>query len=186
MNGNLLSVILRCVFKLFVNLMRATILSFILMNGIFLSVFLQNLFQLLITLLKVSVVILLWVILLWDILLCFYVVCHSAVCHMFFSAEWLSEFILMNSNLPSVIQLTICQSDESHCTEIRSYEWHFLSRFFKIRLGLYSKKFRKCLINYLGLSYEQTVMSQLYLLVNHLRDCSSLLWSLWYSLEVWV
>jgi hypothetical protein len=41
------------------------------------------------------------------------------------------------------------------------------SRFFEIRLGLYSKKFRKCLINYLGFSYEQTVMSQLYLLVKH-------------------
>jgi hypothetical protein len=48
------------------------------------------------------------------------------------------------------------------------------SRFFKIRLGLYSKKFEKCLINYLGLSYEQTVASQLYLLVNHHRDHSSL------------
>ena len=34
------------------------------------------------------------------------------------------------------------------------------ARFFKIRLGLYSKKFQKCLINYPGLSYEQTVMSQ--------------------------
>jgi hypothetical protein len=33
----------------------------------------------------------------------------------------------------------------------------FVSRFFKIRLGLYNKKFQKCLINYLGLSYEQTV-----------------------------
>ncbi len=30
-------------------------------------------------------------------------------------------------------------------------------------------KFQKCLINYLVLSYEQTVMSQLYLLVNHHR-----------------
>ena len=40
-------------------------------------------------------------------------------------------------------------------------------RFFEIRLGLYGKKFQKCLINYLGLSYEQTVMSQLYLLVKH-------------------
>jgi hypothetical protein len=30
-------------------------------------------------------------------------------------------------------------------------------------LGLYSKKFQKCLINYFGLSYEQTVTSQLYL-----------------------
>jgi hypothetical protein len=37
--------------------------------------------------------------------------------------------------------------------------------FFKIRLGLYSKKFQKCLINYLGLSYEQTVTSQLYLFI---------------------
>ncbi len=36
------------------------------------------------------------------------------------------------------------------------------SRFFKIRLGLYNKKFQRCLINYLGLSYEQTVTSQLY------------------------
>ncbi len=52
------------------------------------------------------------------------------------------------------------------------------ARFFNIRLGLYSKKFQKCLINYLGLSYEQTVTSQLYLLVNHHRDCSSLLQSL--------
>ncbi len=34
------------------------------------------------------------------------------------------------------------------------------------------------LINYLGLSYEQTVTSQLYLLVNHHRDCISLLLSL--------
>jgi hypothetical protein len=54
-------------------------------------------------------------------------------------------------------------------------------RYFKISLGLYSKKFQKCLINYLGLSYEQTVTSQLYLLVNHHRDHSSLLQSLWYS-----
>jgi hypothetical protein len=38
-------------------------------------------------------------------------------------------------------------------------------RFFKIRLGLYSKKFQKSLINYLGLSYEQTVTSQLYLFI---------------------
>jgi hypothetical protein len=53
-----------------------------------------------------------------------------------------------------------------------------LARFFKIRLGLYSKKFQKCLINYLGLGCEQTVTSQLYLLVNHHRDCSSLLQSL--------
>jgi hypothetical protein len=53
----------------------------------------------------------------------------------------------------------------------------FESRF-KIRLGLFSKKFQKCLINYLGLSYEQTVTSQLYLLVNHHRDNSSLLQSM--------
>ncbi len=66
------------------------------------------------------------------------------------------------------------------------FQFQFLSRFFKIRLGLYNKKFQKCLINYLGLSHEQTVTSQLYLLVNHLRDHSSLLWSLWYSWEVLV
>jgi hypothetical protein len=42
--------------------------------------------------------------------------------------------------------------------------------FLKIRLGLYNKKFQKCHTNYLGLSYEQ-----LYLLVNHHRDHSSLL-----------
>jgi hypothetical protein len=51
----------------------------------------------------------------------------------------------------------------------------FWPRFFKIRLGLYSKKFQKCLIKYFGLSYEQIVISQLYLLVNHHRDHSSLL-----------
>ncbi len=42
-----------------------------------------------------------------------------------------------------------------------------IPRFLKIRLGLYSKKFQKCFINYLGLSLEQTVTSQLYLLVKH-------------------
>jgi hypothetical protein len=41
------------------------------------------------------------------------------------------------------------------------------ARFFEIRLDLYGKMFQKCPINYLGLSYEQTVMSQLYLLVKH-------------------
>ncbi len=34
-------------------------------------------------------------------------------------------------------------------------------------LVLYSETFQKCLINYLGLSYEQTVTSQLFLLVKH-------------------
>ncbi len=46
-------------------------------------------------------------------------------------------------------------------------ETNIRTRFFEIRLGLYGKKFQKCLINYLGLSCEQTVMSQLYLLVKH-------------------
>jgi hypothetical protein len=35
-------------------------------------------------------------------------------------------------------------------------------RFLKIRLGLYSKKFQKCLINYLGLSYEQTDVTTIF------------------------
>jgi hypothetical protein len=46
--------------------------------------------------------------------------------------------------------------------------------FFEIRLDLYGKKFQKCLINYLGLSYEQTVMSQLYLLIKHCVFMTSL------------
>ncbi len=38
--------------------------------------------------------------------------------------------------------------------DILDLNWcHCHPRFFEIRLGLYGKKFQKCLINYLGLSY---------------------------------
>ncbi len=77
--------------------------------------------------------------------------------------------------------VTIWPLTASNLTNLISDQGLLWPRFFKIRLSLYSKKFQKCVINYLGLSYEQTVTSQLYLLANHHRDHSSLLQSLLYS-----